>query len=219
MHAKKIIIFLTFFLILISGILTKQNPLFIIPLFVSLFVMSFQAEVNRIAYLLGGINSCIYGIVYLCLGLYASAASAFLFSFPFQLATFINWKKRPYEKATIFKKLSTKSRIVLTFIFLFVFVLFYLILKMTKTNYAILDNATSLVGITVNILCLLAYIEYSYLQILSAVFTIALNIQVTVYNPSHITYLIYSFYCLYCFILAFIKIKKTYKKQLQTTIS
>ena len=54
---KNIIIAVTFCLILVSGILTKQNPLFMIPLFVSLGVMALQADVNRTAYLIGGINA------------------------------------------------------------------------------------------------------------------------------------------------------------------
>ena len=41
--AKNIIIAVTFCLILASGILTRQNPLFMIPLFVSLGVMALQA--------------------------------------------------------------------------------------------------------------------------------------------------------------------------------
>ena len=113
---KNIVIAVTFCLILASGILTKQNPLFMVPLFVSLGVMALQADVNRTAYLIGGINAGIYGIVYIYMGLYASAASALLFSCPLQLVTFINWKRKAYGKATVFKKLTAKARIGLALV-------------------------------------------------------------------------------------------------------
>ena len=210
---KNIIIAVTFCLILVSGILTKQNPLFMIPLFVSLGVMALQADVNRTAYLIGGINAGIYGIVYIYMGLYASAASALLFSSPLQLVTFFNWKRKAYGKATIFKKLTTKTRIILALCAGLCFGVQQIVLNQLGSDYAILDNIASLVGIASSILSLLGYIEYIYLQILGTVLTIALNVQVTVSNPAHITYLIYSLYCIYCLAVAFRNVRKLYKEQ------
>lgn len=211
--AKNIIIAVTFCLILVSGILTRQNPLFMIPLFVSLGVMALQADVNRTAYLIGGINACIYGIVYICMGLYASAASALLFSSPLQLVTFLNWKRKAYGKATIFKKLTMKARIILASCAVLGFFIQQFVLTQLGSDYAILDNIASLVGIASSILSLLGYIEYIYLQILGTVLTIALNVQVTMTNPAHSTYLIYSLYCIYCLVLAFSNVRKLYKEQ------
>jgi nicotinamide mononucleotide transporter PnuC len=211
--AKNIIIAVTFCLILVSGILTRQNPLFMIPLFVSLGVMALQAAVNRTAYLIGGINACIYGIVYICMGLYASAASALLFSSPLQLVTFLNWKRKAYGKATIFKKLTMKARIILASCAVLGFFIQQFVLTQLGSDYAILDNIASLVGIASSILSLLGYIEYIYLQILGTVLTIALNVQVTMTNPAHCTYLIYSLYCIYCLVLAFSNVRKLYKEQ------
>ena len=211
--AKNIIIAVTFCLILVSGILTRQNPLFMIPLFVSLGVMALQADVNRTAYLIGGINACIYGIVYICMGLYASAASALLFFSPLQLVTFLNWKRKAYGKATIFKKLTVKARIILASCAVLGFFIQQFVLTQLGSDYAILDNIASLVGIASSILSLLGYIEYIYLQILGTVLTIALNVQVTMTNPAHSTYLIYSLYCIYCLVLAFSNVRKLYKEQ------
>ena len=211
--AKNIIIAVTFCLILVSGILTRQNPLFMIPLFVSLGVMALQADVNRTAYLIGGINACICGIVYICMGLYASAASALLFSSPLQLVTFLNWKRKAYGKATIFKKLTIKARIILASCAVLGFFIQQFVLTQLGSDYAILDNIASLVGIASSILSLLGYIEYIYLQILGTVLTIALNVQVTMTNPAHSTYLIYSLYCIYCLVLAFSNVRKLYKEQ------
>ena len=144
---KNIIIAVTFCLILTAGILTKQNPLFMLPLFVSLIVMALQSEVNRIAFLIGGINSCIYAAVYVSMGLYASAASAMLFSCPFQLVTFFNWKRKAYGKATVFKKLSSKMRVILGVASVLIFAIVQAILLWLGSNYAVLDNISFVNGV------------------------------------------------------------------------
>ena len=87
------------------------------------------------------------------------------------------------------------------------------VLTQLGSAYAIMDNIASLVGIASSILSLLGYIEYIYLQILGTVLTIALNVQVTMTNPAHCTYLIYSLYCIYCLVLAFSNVRKLYKEQ------
>ena len=71
---KKIIIILTGVAILVSGIYFKQEFFLMIPLFVSLFVMSFQSEANRVGSLIGAINAVIYTVAYLYMGVYVSAA-------------------------------------------------------------------------------------------------------------------------------------------------
>ena len=76
-------------LITIAGVYYKQDFLRILPLYISLIIASLQSRVNRYASLLGSINSLLYGAVYIFYGIYASAISAFLFSFPIQMLTFI----------------------------------------------------------------------------------------------------------------------------------
>lgn len=210
---KNIMIAATFCLILAAGILTKQNPLFMIPLFVSLIVMALQAEVNRTAFLIGGINSCIYAAVYVYMGLYASAASALLFSCPFQLVAFFNWKRRAYGKATVFKKLSPKMRLILGAGAVLGFCVVQAILMWLGSDYAVLDNISFVNGVLVNVLSLLAYIEYIYLQFLGGFLTIALNVQVMLSKPAHSTYLIFSLYSLCCLAIAFRNVRRLYKEQ------
>lgn len=216
--AKNIIIAVTFVLILVTGIIYKQKFVLMIPLFFSLFIMAFQAEANRYAVLAGGINAIIYGIVYIYLGLYASAASALLFSSPMQLITFFNWQRKPYGNSVIFKKMSTKLRIVSSFVFVGAWIVVFALLVKAGSNYAILDNTSSLIGIAVTILTMLAYIEYSYLWIVSMVLGIMLNYQVYADNPAHITYLIYSIYSFYCTLLAFINVRRLYNEQKEMTV-
>ena len=67
---KKIIIVITGIAILITGILCKQEFFLMIPLFISLFVMAFQSEANRLGPLMGSINSLLYAGCYIYMGVY-----------------------------------------------------------------------------------------------------------------------------------------------------
>ena len=75
---KKILIGITGAAILVAGIVCRQEFFLMIPLFISLFVMGFQSEANRVGALCGAVNSLIYTGAYIYMGVYASAASALL---------------------------------------------------------------------------------------------------------------------------------------------
>ena len=219
-HIKKIIIAVTGIAILTAGILCKQEFFLMIPLFVSLFVMSFQSEANRIGALLGAINSLIYTAAYLYMGIYLSAVSAILFSFPFQLMTFIRWRKNAYKKTVIFKRMSNKARILGTVGFFLAWAVLIVVFNyLDKTfeqfnyDYVVLDSATFLLGLVVQALTMLAYIEYTYLWIVQAVVGLFLNIQMIIIDPGQTTYFIYGIYATYCVSLAFINVQKFYKEQ------
>lgn len=214
---KSGIIAVTFCLILISGICTKQRFLYMVPICISLLIMALQSEVNRYGFLVGSLNSCIYAVVYFSMGLYAMAAQSLLFSFPFQLITFLCWKKKAYGKATVFRKMSGKLRLMASACMLILFGAFYLALKLAKSDYALLDNIASLFGIVQSVLCLFAFIEYAYLGLPSSILNIALNAQVTFHNPAQITYLIYSLYSCYCLTCTFINVRKIYAQQCRLT--
>ena len=210
---KKIIIILTGLAILISGIYFKQEFFLMIPLFVSLFVMSFQSEANRIGSLIGAINAVIYTAAYLYMGVYVSAVSSFFMSVPLQLATFFNWKKNAYKKTVIFKKMSVKMRVISLAALFVLWGISAGVLTLFNYEYAIFDTVTFLLGLAVSILTMLAFIEYTYLWIVSAVTGLIVNIQMVINNPKEITYLIYGVYALYCVIVAFINVQKFYKEQ------
>ena len=216
---KKIVIVITGIIILITGILTHQNPLLMVPLFISLFVMGFQSEANRIGPLIGSINSIIYTVAYIYMGVYASAASAILFSFPIQLMTFFRWKKNAYKKTAIFRKMTTKMRVGWSIAFLVLWGIIAVIFMQLDYEYAILDSCTLLFGFVIPILTMLAYIEYTYLWIIQCILGVFLNIQMVINDPKETTYLIYGVYALYCVIGAFISVQKFYKEQQKTLVS
>ena len=214
MDKKKIIIIaVTGIAILTAGILCKQQFFLMIPLFVSLFVMSFQSEANRIGVLIGACNALLYTATYIIMGVYASAISGLLFSFPIQLMTFFFFFKNAYKKTVMFKKMTNKQRIAFTVGLLALWAVLAGVFFYLKYEYALFDSLLFLFGFIIPILTMLAYIEYTYLWIIQGVVGLFLNVQMAMNDISQITYLIYGVYALYCVILAFINVHKFYKEQ------
>ena len=212
-NSKKIIIIITGIAILVAGILCKQEFFLMLPLFISLFVMGFQSEANRLGPLAGAINSLIYTAAYIYMGVYASAASSFLFSFPIQLMTFFRWKKNAYKKTVVFRRMSTRVRVLASLGFVALWIALAVIFIKMDYEYAILDSGSFLMGFITPVLTMLAYIEYTYLWLVSAVVGLLLSVQMVVNDYKETTYLIYSVYCAYCIICAFINVRKFYNEQ------
>ncbi len=210
---KKIIIIITGTAILVTGILCKQQWFLMVPLFISLFVMAFQSEANRIGVLIGALNAVFYTGTYIYMGVYASAASGLLFSFPIQLMTFFRWKKNAYKSTVMFKKMSTKMRILFFGGVALLWAGLAGVFCYLDYEYALLDSLTFLLGFIVPVLTWLAYIEYTYLWIVSAVVGLLLNVQMVMNDYSQATYLVYGVYALYCVIGAYINVQKFYKEQ------
>lgn len=217
-NSKKIIIVATGIAILIAGIVFKQEFFLMIPLFISLFVMAFQSEANRAGSLIGSINSLIYTVAYIYMGVYASAASAILFSFPVQLMTFFRWKKNAYKKTAVFRKMTTKMRVGWSVAFFVAWGIIAAIFMHLDYEYAILDSCTLLFGFVIPVLTMLAYIEYTYLWIVQCIVGVFLNMQMVANDYKETTYLIYGIYALYCVIGAFINVQKFYKEQQKTFV-
>ncbi len=211
--SKKIIIILTGLAILIAGVVCKQEFFLMIPLFISLFVMSFQSEANRIGALIGAINSVIYTAAYIYMGVYASAASAFLFSFPIQLGTFFSWKKKSYKHSVLFRKMTTKQRILFFSSVTVMWIILAAVFIHFDYEYAIFDSISFLLGFIVPVLTMLAYKEYTYLWIVQSLVGLLLNVQMVINDYKETTYLIYGIYATYCVICAFFSVRKLCKEQ------
>lgn len=213
---KIVLIVITAIAILIAGILCKQQFFLMIPLFISLMVMAFQSEANRLGALAGAINSIIYTAAYVYMGVYASAASAILFSFPIQLMTFIRWRKNAYKKTVVFKRANNPMRIAFAVILILAWAVLAGVCYYLDYEYALLDSISFLLGFVIPLLTMFAYIEYTYLWIVQAIITLFLSIQMTLNDYCQATYLIYSVYCVYCIICAFINVRKFYKEQCES---
>lgn len=200
-------------LIVSTAIIVKQPPFMTLPLTISIFIMLLQTSVNRYAFLIGGLNSIIYAIVYMFMGIYASAWYALLFSCPLQIITFLNWKKKAYKNSTVLKSLSPKARIILSIATLVCLGIVFLILYKNGNTYAILDSASSVLGMLVTFLSLLAYKEYPFVNLISGIIAIFLNAQICTNDFSQLPYLFYSIYSFICIAITALSTHKLYKEQ------
>lgn len=204
---------ITAVLITAAGFYFHQSFLRILPLYISLIIALLQSRVNRYASLLGSLNSLLYGAVYIYYNIYGSAISAFLFSFPIQLLTFIRWNKNKWEHSTMLRKLSGKQRILIAAGFAVVLVAMWIILPLIGSQYVFLDSVTNLIGILIYFLTMFAYVEYTFLMIVNGVIGTALYITMLGDTPEITTYLIFSVYSFICIVFAFFKARKLYDSQ------
>ena len=102
-----------FVAILVIGIIEKQDVIKLIPALFGLIVYMLASKAFRIAYLFGALNSAVYSIGYFMMGLYGNAFVNLVLYVPFQIFTFLQWRKKKYKQATEFKRLPVKYEILL----------------------------------------------------------------------------------------------------------
>ncbi len=204
-------------LITTAGIIFHQSFFRILPLYISLLVMILQSKVSRYAYLLGGLNSILYSIVYFYYGLYGIAAQAFLFSFPMQIITFFNWKKKTEKETVKFRRMNKGQSVFCIAMFAVIWVGLYFTLKHFGSDYAVLDNTVTLFGAFTSVLTALTFIEYAYMTLFGAILNVFLYIQVIPAHHEQVTYLIYSIYSLVCVSLHFARVLRIWKNQQSST--
>ena len=195
-------------LIVTTGIILKTHPIKVIPLCISCFVMLMQSKVNRFAFLLGGLNSILYGFSSILMQLYVGAASAFLVSFPLQIITFINWNKNTHNGVTETKKLTNKGRVLLFAIMSGAWVVLFLIFSGFGSPFIVLDNTASVLGVVTTVLCMIRYSEYAILQFIGSLITLALNVSVSLADISNLVSVFMTVYSLVCIAIAFFKMNK-----------
>lgn len=200
-------------LMTVTGIIFKQNPIVILPLYVSLFVGILQTKANRYSLLVGGLNSIIYTIVFIYLGVYATALSTFFFNCVVQLASFIMWNKRKYEHSTRFRTLNTKWRIITAVVSLSTFLVICFALDKAGSVYQVLDSLSAVVGALASILTLFVFIEYSYMILASSVVVFLLYYSMMLNNPAEIVYVIFSVYSIICVTRGFFSARRLYEEQ------
>ena len=203
----------TAILITAAGIIYKQSPLRMIPLYVSLVIALMQSGVSRYAPLIGSVNALLYAAVYGYYRLYASMAYAALVSCPLQVVTFINWSRKPWKGSTILKKLTNRQRILIFAGSAALWAVVVFALGRTGSEHRILDTTSTILGILATILTMLSYIEYTVVMLAGQVCSIGLYIAMLGSNPEQLTYLIYSVYAMVCTTAAFIRTREIYKIQ------
>ena len=202
--------FVTFVGVLSTAIMFKQNPIKTLPLFISLFVMFLQSRVSRYAFLVGGLNSILYAISYVLMGLYATAIYAFVSSFPLQIITFINWKKKTSGGVTELRKMSwgTRGLVLLGFVAIWPAV-YFAISAIPGASQSALDVTGTLLGILITVLSMLRFSEYAPLNLVSVGISLATHTMIFLSDTSNITYVIYTVYSGVCIVAAMIRIRKS----------
>ncbi len=196
-----------------AGIVFKQDLWRMLPLYVSLAVALLQSRVSRLAPLLGGINSILYALVYFSYQLYASAIYALAVSMTLQIITFIRWSKRPAGNSTVLRTLSAGKRIGIVIGFGAAWLILNTVTGDRTSEYFLLDNTVTLVGIFSSILMMLSYLEFTWILILSNLVSLTLYTAMLPKNPEQLTYLVFSIYSLICAILAARTALKNYRLQ------
>lgn len=210
---------ITFTALLVCGIVFKQKFIKILPLFISLGVMLLNAKVNRIAFIIGGINAFIYCFGYYMEGLYGAVFGA-IFSCVMQFITFFLWKKRPYGKATIVRSFKNHIKIILGVGIISVWLIMALFLNKIGGNEVVLDSLTSVLGYVMPFLVMFAFIEYVPLTFISSALSIVMWARIFTFggDMASITYLIYSVYGFYMTVKGCIKWIKLYREQKQNKL-
>ncbi len=206
-----VLISVTFVLILVTGIIFQQNWLKILPLFISLIIMALSARVNRYAFLLGSLNSLLYCYYYYSVGLMSTLLYAILVSFPLQLISFFTWQKKSKGSITELKKMKAWQMVICVASILLGWAILFVTVSLIKdASYSLLDTVTTILGISITILTMLRFSEYTLLQILNGIITIIMHISIFLNgHPENITYIVFSIYSFICVILAIIRMHKT----------
>lgn len=209
----KVIIPVVVAAITVSVLIYPQHGLKALPLYFSIGIMALNAKANRLGFLFGGLNSILYGLVYLNLKLYSSVINALLVSAPLQLVTFALWSKNKYKNTTVFKKLSKKQTVFVAIITIAAWFVQYFLLKDSDAEFLILDNTAMVLGTLCTILSLLSYKEYAIINLLSGTCTLILYLLMLPKTPSQITYVIFQLYAIFCVCKMVITVRKTYREQ------
>ncbi len=200
--------------ITVSTVLCTPKYLMVLPLYVSLFISLLQTRLIRYAYLIGGINSILYFVVYMYSGIPATAFYALLFSFPLQIITFIRWTKNKHGISTLLRRMTRRQQLWITLSFVAAWMSVFAASKLMNSHFAILDTTSSMLGILTTLLTIFAFVEYTVLQLISGVANLSLYINiVSSGRGEQVPFLVYSVYSLICIFMAAVHAKRLYKKQ------
>lgn len=200
--------------ILVSAIILKQMVIKVVPLLFSIVISLLSSKANRICFLLGSINSIIYIIGYFMEGVYGTMLST-AFGIVMMMIAFFQWKKNAYGKATVFRRFSTKSCILLCIGLIIAWAIASLVLWKIGGSVAVIDGLVLILGFVVPVLNIWGYIEAPLLNIISFFVQMPMWVIIIITDGrlENITYLISTLYSFYMLIRQFIRWCKLYKEQ------
>lgn len=183
-------------LIIVFAVLREQSLLKTLPTLVTLVVQIMMARANRYGFLVGGCNALLYGISFLSVGVYFSAASSALFSFPMQIWSFFHWKKHSEGNAVSFRFMKPWVCVLTVLVTLggWILSLFFLRPLFEGGMYPEIDAYLFVSGIVVTVLMAIRFVESQYLNLISGILSIVMWGLIVAEKPSEMNYLIISVY-------------------------
>ena len=197
----------------VLSIVFKQDFIKVLPCFVSMAVMVFQAYANKFGFLLGALNCCIYAVGYYLEGVYASMAEALILSLPMQLAAFFVWARNEGKSKNTTRNLTPKQALITAVCAAAVWVGTYFIFKALGDSSLILDNSIFVLSIVIYLYTILGFVESRLLLIVSNLISLIMWTIKTVGDIKSVTYIVLSVYNLYMSVKGFITWKKIAKIQ------
>lgn len=186
-------------LIIVFAIGEKQSFIKTLPTLITLAVQILLVRANRLAFLIGGANSILYGINYLCESLYFSAFVAIAISPPIQFFSYFNWKRKAVDGHTDIRTLDHPSRLIVTSALLLSWWLCYTNLGslISSGRFTAADSLVFVIGIAVPLLSAFRFVDARYLNIVSVSISLAMWILITIEEPQNINFVIISVYNLF----------------------
>lgn len=207
-------LFCTATAITVTAIIFKTPPINILPYYISLIIMALNAKANRYAFVMGGLNSILYGFVNLSFNLPGQAAYCFFFSFPVQIITFILYTRRRYGNSTLFRKMRWGMRALVALGFAICWIGTITVLRLLGGDYVILDTTITLFGLLITCLSMFAFIEAPFLNVFNSLISIAQFVNMMIDGKIERTpFLIFSVYSTTCVVLGLVRTIKLYQEQ------
>lgn len=189
----------TAILILYFAIDRDQSLIKTLPTLITLVVQLLLVRANKAAFLLGGANAILYGLIFFSESLYFSALNAVVVSAPIQFFSYFNWNRkiRKGEKYIGVLKMPMRLLIIALSILGWVFCLKYLSKYIPFGRYIGADSFIFVLGLVVPILSAFGYIESQYINIACCVVSLGMWIVIMIEEPQNINFVLISVYNLF----------------------
>lgn len=186
-------------LIIIFAILREQSFLKTLPTLVTLIVQLLLVRANRVAFLIGGANSLLYGMSFYCELLYFSAFKAVVITAPVQFFSYFNWKKKSSEGKTCIRVLSMPMRLAIIGAIAAVWLLCFRFLGavISSGRFVGADSFVFVIGVAVPILSAFGYADAQYLNIAACAVSLGMWVAITVEEPQNINFAFIAAYNLF----------------------
>ena len=186
-------------LIITFAILREQSFLMTLPTLVTLIVQLLLVRANRVAFLIGGANSLLYGISFYCESLYFSVFKAVAITAPIQFFSYFNWKRKSREGKSCIRVLSMPMRLVIIGAIVAVWLLCFRFLGqiISSGRFIGADSLVFVIGVAVPILSAFGYADAQYLNIAACAVSLGMWVAITVEEPQNINFAFIAAYNLF----------------------